>query len=64
MHVKPGQALSPAALCQRSDPADIPFESTADLEDLTEIPGQERALEALHFATNIRVGGHNVYVLG
>ena len=64
MQATPGQALNPAALCQRSDPADIPFESTAELEDLTEIPGQERALEALHFATGIRVNGHNVYVLG
>jgi predicted ATP-dependent protease len=64
MQTTPGQPLSPATLCQRSDPEDIPFESTAELEDLTEIPGQERALEAIHFATGISVDGHNVYVLG
>ncbi|MEE4216950.1 MAG: ATP-binding protein [Xanthomonadales bacterium] len=64
MQAIPGQALPPAALCKRSDPDDIIFDSTAELEDLTEIPGQERALEAFHFATGINVAGHNVYVLG
>jgi len=64
MQATPGQALPPVALCKRSDPEDITFDSTAELEDLTEIPGQERALEAFHFATGISVAGHNVYVLG
>jgi lon-related putative ATP-dependent protease len=64
MHVTPGKPLSPATLCQRSDPADIPFDSTAELEDLAEVPGQERALEAIHFATSVGLEGHNVYVLG
>lgn len=64
MQPTPGQALSPIALCKRSDPEDITFDSTAELENLTEIPGQERALEAFHFATGINVAGHNVYVLG
>lgn len=59
-----GQALPPVALCERSNPEDIPFDSTAELEDLVEIPGQERALEAIHFATGMNVDGHNVYVLG
>lgn len=64
MQATPGQALPPGMLCQRSDPADIPFDTTAELEELTEVPGQERALEAIHFATGIGVDGHNVYVLG
>lgn len=64
MQATPGQALPPVALCKRSDPEDITFDSTAELEDLTEIPGQERALEAFHFATGISVAGHNIYVLG
>lgn len=64
MQATPGQPLSPELLCRHSDPADIPFETTDELEDLTEVPGQERALEAMHFATGIGVDGHNVYVLG
>ena len=64
MHATPGKPLSPATLCQRSDPADIPFETTGELEDLAEVPGQERALEAIHFATGVGLEGHNVYVLG
>ena len=64
MQESPIGSLAPKVLCTRSDPEEIPFESTADLEGLTEIPGQERAREALHFATGIRVDGHNVYVMG
>lgn len=64
MKPKPGQALSPQMLYRHCDPAELSFETTADLEELEEIPGQERALEALHFATEIGVDGHNVYVLG
>jgi len=64
MPVTPGQPLLPGMLCQHSAPDDIPFETTAELPDLIEVPGQERALEAMHFATGIGVDGHNVYVLG
>lgn len=64
MQATPGHPLPPGMLCQLSDPADIPFDTTDELEDLTEIPGQERAHEAIHFATGIGVDGHNVYVLG
>ena len=32
----------------RLDPATLPFESTADLEPLTEIVGQERGVEAFN----------------
>ena len=64
MQETPGGSLAPEVLRTRSDPADIPFETTAELEGLTEIPGQERAREALHFAAGIRVNGHNVYLMG
>ncbi len=64
MQATPGTPLPPGLLCQRSDPANIPFDTTADLEKLSEIPGQERALEAIHFAVGLKVDGHNVFVLG
>lgn len=59
-----GKPLSSAALFTRCDPASLGFETTADLEALSEVPGQDRAAEAMQFATEIDVDGHNVYVLG
>jgi lon-related putative ATP-dependent protease len=59
-----GKPLPPAALYTACDPASLGFETTADLEELSGIPGQERAAEAIRFATEIDVDGHNVYVLG
>ena len=64
MDIKPGQPLPADSLFTRCDPAKLGFESTEDLEALSEIPGQDRALEAIRFATEIDVDGHNVYVLG
>ena len=60
----PGKPLSPTVLFTRCNPKGLGFETTADLEDLAEIPGQDRAAEAMQFATEIDVDGHNVYVLG
>ena len=64
MDFTPGKPLAPAALYRSCDAAKLGFETTAELEDLSEIPGQDRASEAIHFATDIDVDGHNVYVLG
>ena len=57
-------ALPSAALYQRCDPDSLSFESTEELEPLKEIPGQQRAIEALRFAAGIDIDGHNVFVLG
>jgi len=64
MEITPGKPLQVAALFTPCDPAKLGFRSTAELEALSEIPGQDRALEAIQFATEIDVDGHNVYVLG
>jgi lon-related putative ATP-dependent protease len=64
MEFKPGKALKPEALYRQCDPQRFGFDSTADLEDLDQVPGQDRAIEAIHFATGIGVDGHNVYVMG
>lgn len=61
MHPK---ALTPEALCHRCDPNQFGFDNTAELADLTEIIGQERALEAVQFGTDIRKQGYNLFVLG
>jgi lon-related putative ATP-dependent protease len=64
MEVTPAKPLQAAQLFKACDPASLGFQTTADLEDLSEIPGQDRAREAIQFAAEIDVDGHNVYVLG
>jgi lon-related putative ATP-dependent protease len=40
------------------------FETTAELEDLTDILGQSRAVKAVHFGIGIQREGYNLYVMG
>ena len=58
------QALSYDCLCQDCDPEQFDFETTAELEPLSEIIGQERALEAMRFAANMRGKGYNLFAMG
>jgi lon-related putative ATP-dependent protease len=64
MNFESGKSLPSQALYRPCDIEKLAFESTAELEKFEEIPGQERAAEAIRFATEIDVDGHNVYVLG
>ena len=64
MVIQSAKPLPPQALYRFCDPEKLSFETTASLEDIKEVPGQERAVEAIHFATGIEVDGHNVFVLG
>jgi lon-related putative ATP-dependent protease len=59
-----GRELGPDDLYRPCDPTAFPFESTAELDDLTGMVGQERAVEALQFATGMDAPGFNVFVLG
>ena len=56
--------LKPEALYRRCEPAELPFQTTADLKDLHRIVGQERALDSLEFGIGIRRQGYNLYALG
>ena len=58
------KALSADALYRRCDVSCLPFASTAELEDLTEFVGQDRALEAVRFGTGIQRQGFNLFLLG
>jgi lon-related putative ATP-dependent protease len=58
------QPLSPEALCTQCDPAQFTFKTTAELDDLTQVLGQTRAVEALKFGIGIRRDGYNLFVLG
>lgn len=60
-HDKP---LSGEVLRPRSDPKSFPFATTAELEPLGQLLGQDRALDAIQFGTAIRQPGFNVFVMG
>jgi lon-related putative ATP-dependent protease len=51
-------------LCWRFNAGELPFETTAELPDLAEVVGQERATEAIRFGLGIRREGYNLFVLG
>jgi len=59
-----GGPLSAQQLRQVCDPAQFEFETTAELEDLNEIIGQERAVDAVMFGVGIRREGYNLFALG
>lgn len=56
--------LAPAVLRKRCDPESLPFASTAELDPLEEIIGQERAVRAIRFGLDIPSPGYNVFVAG
>ncbi|MHA1569411.1 MAG: AAA family ATPase, partial [Alphaproteobacteria bacterium] len=56
--------LPPDKLRRPCDPAAFSFATTAELPELTEIPGQARAVEAVRFGIGIRREGYNLYALG
>jgi hypothetical protein len=56
--------LSPAQLYRSCDPEQFAFTTTAELEDLSEIIGQTRALDAIRFGSGIRREGYNLFVMG
>jgi lon-related putative ATP-dependent protease len=56
--------LDPAKLYQYVDPEQFPFETTDEVEDLTEVIGQPRAVEAMRFGMGIEEKGFNIYAMG
>jgi len=58
------QPLEARQLRQTCDPAQFDFETTAELEDLSEIVGQERAVDAILFGIGIQREGYNLFALG
>jgi len=60
----PVESLRPEQLCRTCDGSQFDFESTAELEDLSDIIGQERAVNAVQFGIGIRREGYNLFALG
>ena len=60
----PPAALSPTQLAHRCDPAQFDFATTADLVDVAQIVGQDRASTAVEFGVGIERQGYNLFVMG
>ena len=56
--------LTPEQLYTACDVQQFTFDTTDQLQDLKQIIGQDRALQALHFGVGIQQEGYNLYVLG
>ena len=56
--------LPPGALRKSTNPADLPFETTDELPDLTGFLGQERALHAVDLGVRMRHQGYNIFAFG
>ncbi len=52
------------SLYRRADLSALPFETTAELDSLERMVGQDRAMEALQFGAGMRAQGYNLFVLG
>src|SRR6516225_2097050 len=61
---EPGRPLPAALLYRRCDSTDLPFELVSELEDPSGPIGQDRAVEAVEFAVQMRRKGYNIYALG
>ena len=57
-------SLAPQQLHHACDPEQFGFQTTAELESLTEMIGQVRAMDAVRFGTGMGHDGYNIYVLG
>jgi lon-related putative ATP-dependent protease len=56
--------LDASVLYRRCDPADLDFETTADLDHDAAIVGQARATEAVRFGVGVGREGYNIFALG
>ena len=60
----PPAALPASQLAHRCDPAQFDFATTADLADVAQIVGQDRAFTAVEFGVGIERHGYNLFVMG
>jgi lon-related putative ATP-dependent protease len=58
------QTLPPEKLRWRCDPAQIPFETTAEIEPAGGDFGQDRAVRALRMGVELTASGYNIFVCG
>lgn len=56
--------LAPEQLYVKFDPASLPFETTDELNEVLDIIGQKRAVDAIQFGIGIQHPGYNLFALG
>jgi lon-related putative ATP-dependent protease len=56
--------MNASQLYHHCDPEELSFETTEELEGLTEVIGQPRAVEAMQFGLGINEEGYNIFALG
>jgi lon-related putative ATP-dependent protease len=56
--------LKPEELYKHTDPDHFKFEVTSEVEELSEIIGQPRAIESVRFGTGMQREGYNIFALG
>ncbi|MDH3254008.1 MAG: AAA family ATPase [Acidobacteriota bacterium] len=64
MSADPIRELTPAELCRTCNPDALDFDTTADLEPLTETAGQPRVEAALEFGAEMTRDGYNIFAFG
>jgi len=57
-------AVATADLGHVCDPAQFDFKDTSELQPLTSVIGQERAVQAIDFGLNMKSAGYNIFVTG
>ncbi len=60
----PHAPLASDALRRNVDAASLSFKTTAELEPISGLIGQDRALRAIEFGANMRANDFNIFVLG
>ncbi|MGC9334546.1 MAG: hypothetical protein ACP5JJ_10385, partial [Anaerolineae bacterium] len=60
----PVQELEAKDLDQRTDASGFSFETTEELDDLEQVIGQPRAVEAMKFGMGIEASGYNIFAVG
>lgn len=58
------RTITPQEACQHCKADDLPFETTAEVEELSRYIGQDRALEAVEFGISMQHRGFNLFVVG
>ncbi len=58
------RALAAADLCRRCDPDQFRFQTTDELEDLAQVLGQARAVNAIEFGVGMGRDGYNLFAMG
>src|SRR5690606_14436990 len=56
--------LDAAQMRRRTSPGSLDFDTTAELDEIDDILGQVRAIEAIRLGIGIHRPGYNLFVLG